>query len=232
MAAPIPNLGLGGRHIYTASTLPPGKCSGCPFNRILVGPQSRPGRWAEEKERTTSSVGFPGRCPPMWCWWNWMKMEKCAYFNICGWRGMTVLHCCVVYGSEHITLFCCFLLNGEMNWSSRTERETWPTPLSVSLIVDVAGRNFHSLSRMCSWRTWTAVCWRSITSIALSKAVACLLIQRGNCVGYFECSALCRLFCDLVWHPEPATSERLAQPRYLAADLLKWLVHVNLSSRS
>ena len=136
MAPPIPNVGLGGRHIYTASTLPPGKCPGCPFNRILVGPQSRPGRWAEEKERTTSSVDFPGRCPPMWCWWNWMEMEKCAYFNICGWRGMTVLHCCVVYGSEHITLFCCFLLNGEMVfWIDRaalSERPGRPRSLSLS----------------------------------------------------------------------------------------------------
>lgn len=115
-------------------------------------------------------LGFPSRCPSLLCWWNCKPVETAPCLNLrlvrdvivrfrCVYRLCLKTVLCDVWERACYLLFSCLLLwwgGVIMNWSTRAEWETRGRPCSLCfahLTVDVAGRNFRSLLRTCSWRS-------------------------------------------------------------------------------
>jgi hypothetical protein len=169
----------------------------------VVQETGRSGRFVEEREISCSyresnhdfSVSHPAARP---CyagetanqWKNarclnlrWVRHVIFRFRRVCRLCLKTVLS--DVWERACYLLFSCLPLwrgGGIMNWSTRAEWETRGRPCCLCfshLTVDVAGSNFRSLPRTCSWRdvAHRQMCWRSITSKALPDVVTYLLIS-------------------------------------------------------
>jgi len=146
-----------------------------------------------------------------------------------------------MYGREHVT-FCflvCFSDGEVLLWIDRpalSERQGGrPCCLCFSHhTVDVAGRNFRSLPRTCSWRSSPAnvlavsylKCSTRCCYVPFNFSVG-IVLDVLNVVHYVASSQrvpvsnwriFSLLICGIVSHPKPAASEHVAYATYLTKD--------------
>lgn len=254
-------MGVNG-HIYTVATIAPGKFPGCQLYRRLGRSHGRSGRCAEERDISCPcresnhdfSVSHPAARP---CYagetTNHWKTALCLNLRLVRdviVRFRRVYRLCLktvpfdVWERACYLLFSCLLLwrgGVVMNWSTRAEWETRGRPCSfccAHLTVDVAGRNFRSLLRTCSWRSSPAnvlevsylKCSTRCCYVPFNFSVG-IVLDILNVVHYVASSQrvpasnwriFSLLICGRASHPKPAVSEHVAHATYLAKDWWSW----------